>query len=71
MFYGLGSAAIYDQWEADGNPGWGWKEIQAAAKRVGTRHFRLGQGQFPNAYEVVSRAQNSSAIPNTQTTTLT
>ena len=34
MFYGLGSAGIYDHWEASGNPGWGWKDIQAAAKRV-------------------------------------
>jgi choline dehydrogenase-like flavoprotein len=33
LFYGLGSASIYDSWERDGNPGWNWKNIQSAAKR--------------------------------------
>ncbi|SMR41974.1 unnamed protein product [Zymoseptoria tritici ST99CH_1E4] len=33
FFYGLGSKAVYDQWELDGNPGWNWANISAAAKR--------------------------------------
>ncbi|KAF2166047.1 GMC oxidoreductase [Zasmidium cellare ATCC 36951] len=33
LFYGLGSKAVYDQWEEDGNPGWGWEDIQASAKK--------------------------------------
>lgn len=34
LFYGLGSEAVYNQWETDGNPGWNWSTIQNAAKRV-------------------------------------
>lgn len=32
LFYGMGSSTVYDSWEADGNPGWNWTTIQAAAK---------------------------------------
>ncbi|OJD14454.1 hypothetical protein AJ78_05189 [Emergomyces pasteurianus Ep9510] len=27
LFYGRGSASVYDKWEALGNPGWGWNEV--------------------------------------------
>ncbi|KAH9833957.1 Dehydrogenase patE [Teratosphaeria destructans] len=33
LFYGLGSATVYDQWETDGNPGWNWAAIKDAAKK--------------------------------------
>ncbi|EAT86669.2 hypothetical protein SNOG_05605 [Parastagonospora nodorum SN15] len=33
LFYGLGSSSVYDQWETDGNPGWNWTTVSAAAKK--------------------------------------
>ncbi|KAF2773785.1 glucose-methanol-choline oxidoreductase [Teratosphaeria nubilosa] len=33
LYYGLGSSTVYDQWETDGNPGWNWAAIKAAAKK--------------------------------------
>jgi len=27
LFYGRGSAAVYDHWEKLGNPGWAWKDV--------------------------------------------
>ncbi|SMQ53215.1 unnamed protein product [Zymoseptoria tritici ST99CH_3D7] len=33
LYYGLGSTSVYDQWEADGNPGWNSSTIFAAAKK--------------------------------------
>ncbi|SMR59655.1 unnamed protein product [Zymoseptoria tritici ST99CH_1A5] len=33
LYYGLGSTGVYDQWEADGNPGWNASTIFSAAKQ--------------------------------------
>jgi choline dehydrogenase-like flavoprotein len=33
LYYGLGSSTVYDQWETDGNPGWNWYTVSAAAKQ--------------------------------------
>ena len=34
MFYGRGSAAVYDHWEKLGNPGWAWKDIYPGFVKV-------------------------------------
>jgi choline dehydrogenase len=33
MIYMRGQATDYDRWEAEGNPGWGWKEVLPMFKR--------------------------------------
>ena len=27
LFYGRGSASVYDKWAQLGNPGWGWDDV--------------------------------------------
>jgi choline dehydrogenase len=34
LTYGRGSASVYDNWEAMGNPGWGWNDIEEYFERV-------------------------------------
>lgn len=34
MVYSRGQQADYDAWEAMGNPGWGWRDVLAAYKRM-------------------------------------
>ena len=34
MVYIRGQAADFDEWEAQGNPGWGWRDVLAQYKRI-------------------------------------
>jgi choline dehydrogenase len=34
MVYSRGQASDFDEWEALGNPGWGWKDVLAAYRRL-------------------------------------
>ncbi|CAK4032771.1 Dehydrogenase patE [Lecanosticta acicola] len=49
LYYGMGSSTVYDAWERDGNPGWGWKAIQNAAKR-GTKFVGNPEHTNDNTY---------------------
>lgn len=37
LFYGRGSAAVYDHWEKLGNPGWAWNDVYPEFIRVSFR----------------------------------
>ncbi|KAF9884896.1 hypothetical protein FE257_000963 [Aspergillus nanangensis] len=49
-FYGRGSAAVYDQWEKLGNPGWGWKDVYPEFIRT-TRFNTPVKDQYNKAYQ--------------------
>lgn len=34
LVYARGQPADYDSWEAEGNPGWGWKEVASVYRRM-------------------------------------
>lgn len=44
MIYIRGQAADYDDWEAAGNPGWGWQDVLPIFKRM--EDHSLGAGDF-------------------------
>src|SRR5579872_2559935 len=47
MVYIRGQAADFDEWEAQGNPGWGWRDVLAHYKRI-EDHF-LGASETHGA----------------------
>ncbi|MEA2782315.1 MAG: choline dehydrogenase [Rhodospirillaceae bacterium] len=47
MVYSRGQAGDFDDWEAMGNPGWGWKDVLPIYKRM--EDHELGAGPFHGA----------------------
>jgi choline dehydrogenase len=47
MVYSRGQPADFDAWEADGNPGWGWKDVLAAYRRM--EDHELGASELHGA----------------------
>ncbi|MHB1103688.1 MAG: GMC family oxidoreductase [Devosia sp.] len=47
MVYSRGQASDFDEWEALGNPGWGWREVLAAYRRM--EDHDLGDGPWHGA----------------------
>ena len=47
MVYSRGQAGDFDDWEAEGNPGWGWKDILPVYKHM--EDHALGAGPFHGA----------------------
>lgn len=41
LFYGRGSASVYDHWEKLGNPGWGWEDVYPAFIKVSIRILEI------------------------------
>ena len=52
MFYYRGHSGDFDEWEALGNPGWGWKGVEPYFKRA--EKF-IGQGNDANIYGTESK----------------
>jgi choline dehydrogenase len=44
MVYSRGQASDFDEWEALGNPGWGWQQVLAAYRRI--EDHALGQSRW-------------------------
>ena len=44
MVYSRGQASDFEEWEARGNPGWGWRDVLASYKRL--EDHDLGQGPW-------------------------
>jgi choline dehydrogenase len=44
MVYSRGQASDFDEWEALGNPGWGWPQVLAAYRRI--EDHALGQNRW-------------------------
>jgi choline dehydrogenase len=47
MVYSRGQAGDFDDWEAEGNPGWGWKDVLPVYKRM--EDHALGAGPWHGA----------------------
>lgn len=67
MAYVRGQAADYDEWEAMGNPGWGWSEMKKAyiaveRHELGNDDSRGGEGMMPISIFPGSYSTNDEII---------
>ena len=52
MVYSRGQAGDFDDWEAEGNPGWGWRDILPVYKRMEDHALAPAPGTAPAALHV-------------------
>ncbi len=77
LIYIRGQAADYDQWEALGNPGWGWRDVlprfrELEANERGASEFHGAHGPLgcsdiherPELMEAIIRAGNELGVPS-------
>ena len=60
MVYSRGQAGDFDDWEAEGNPGWGWRDILPVYKRM--EDHALGAGPWHGAGGPLHVSEISGAV---------
>jgi choline dehydrogenase-like flavoprotein len=56
LFYGRGSASVWDRWVELGNPGWGWDDVYPLAIKVNILRHSLKDADEPvNAFQSTNR----------------
>lgn len=58
MVYSRGQAGDFDDWEAEGNPGWGWADVLTAYRRM--ENHALGEGPWHGAGGPVGVSQSDA-----------